>query len=71
VVPVAELTTLLAKEICTVAPLAVDAAAVASTPTMKRGNSVDPCLFIFVFMFSFCFMTSSRPRLSRHGLPRA
>jgi hypothetical protein len=50
VVPVAELTTLLSNVICTVAPLAVDAPAVASAPTMTRGNSVDPCRFIFDFM---------------------
>jgi hypothetical protein len=64
-----ELTTLLANVICTVAPLAADAA-VASAPTMKRGNSVCLCLFIFDFMFLFCYnfcLIMPPPRESRRG----
>ena len=59
VVPVTVLNTLLANVNCTVAPLAADAPAVASAPTMKRGNSVCLCLFIFDFMF--CFVLLSGP----------
>lgn len=54
VAPELRLTRLLSNVICTVAPLAADAPAMASAPTAKRGNSVDPCLFIFVFMFLYC-----------------
>jgi hypothetical protein len=39
----------------------------ASAPTAKRGNSVEPCVFIFVVIFLVVYMCTPRPRESQLG----